>query len=108
MYEQAVAELIEGIRLQNGSPERISALRMAYDSGGMKGYWQKWLAFREPRIKLGGINPFNIAQVYALQGDKAGAFEQLNKAVDDRCLPVAAFRFGPTFGELRSDPRYAA
>ena len=108
MHEQAVAEFIESLRLQNGSPERISALRQAYDAGGVKGYWLKWLQFREQRIKLGGINPFNVAQVYALVGDMDNAFEQLQKACDDHSLPVAALRFGPTFEKLRSDQRYAA
>ena len=108
MHEQAVAEFIETLRLQNGSPERISALRQAYDAGGVKGYWLQWLQFREQRIKLGGINPFNVAQVYALVGDMDNAFAQLQKACDDHSLPVAALRFGPTFQNLRSDPRYAA
>jgi DNA-binding winged helix-turn-helix (wHTH) protein/Flp pilus assembly protein TadD len=108
MHEQAVAEFIETLRLQNGSPEKISALRQAYDSGGVKGYWLKWLQFREQRIKLGGINPLNVAQVYALVGDMDNAFEQLQKACDDHSLPVAALRFGPTFEKLRSDQRYSA
>jgi tetratricopeptide (TPR) repeat protein len=108
MHEQAVAEFIETLRLQNASPERMSALRQAYDAGGIKGYWLKWLQFREQRIKLGGINPLNVAQVYALVGDMDNAFEQLQKACDDHSLSVAALRFGPTFEKLRSDQRYSA
>ena len=108
MHEQAVAEFVESVRLQNGNPERISALRRAYDAGGIKGYWSKWLEFREQRIKVGGINPLNVAQVYALVGDTDKAFEQLEKACDDHSLPVAALRFGPTFENLRSNQRYSA
>lgn len=108
MHEQAVAEFIEALRLQNGSPERISALRQAYDSGGMKGYWLQWLHFREQRIKLGGINPLNVAQAYALVGDVDNAFAQLEKACDDHSLAVATLRFGPTLEKLRSDQRYSA
>ena len=108
MHEQAVAEFIESLRLQNGNPERIAALRQAYDAGGVKGYWLKWLEFREQRIKLGNINPLNVAQVYALVGDTDKAFQQLQKACDDHSLPVAALRFGPTFENLRSDQRYSA
>lgn len=108
MHEQAVAEFIESLRLQNGSPERMSALRQAYNAGGMKAYWLKWLEFRDKRIKLGGINPLNVAQIYALVGDRDKAFEQLQKACDDHSLSVAALRFGPTFEPLRSDPRYSA
>ncbi len=108
MDEQAVAEFIQSLRLQNGNPERISALRQAYDAGGMKGYWRKWLEFREQRIKLGGINPLYVAQVYALLGQTDKAFEQLQKACGDHSLSVAALRFDPTFENLRSDQRYSA
>jgi DNA-binding winged helix-turn-helix (wHTH) protein/Flp pilus assembly protein TadD len=108
MHEQAVAEFIESLRLQNGSPERISALRQAYDAGGIKGYWRKWLEFQEQRIKLGGINPLNVAQVYALVGDKDKAFEQLERACDDHSISAGALRFGPAFQNLRSDQRYLA
>jgi DNA-binding winged helix-turn-helix (wHTH) protein/tetratricopeptide (TPR) repeat protein len=107
MHEQAVAEFIESLRLQNGSPERISTLRQAYDGGGIKGYWLKWLEYRDERIKLRGINPFKVAQIYALVGNLNGAFEELEKARADHSLPVADLRFGPLLQNLRSDRRYA-
>jgi DNA-binding winged helix-turn-helix (wHTH) protein/Tfp pilus assembly protein PilF len=107
MHEQAVAEFIESLRLQNGSPERISALRQAYTAGGVKAYWLKWLEYRDQRIKLGGINPFNVAQVYALVGNSDAAFEQLEKGCADHSLPAAGLRFGPAFQTLRSDRRFA-
>jgi len=106
MHEQAVAEFIESLRLQNGSPERISALRQAYDAQGIKGYWLKWLEYQDQRIKRNGINPFKVAQVYALVGNVDGAFAQLEHARDDHSLPVAALRFGPAFQNLRLDRRY--
>ncbi|HYJ47834.1 MAG TPA: winged helix-turn-helix domain-containing protein [Pyrinomonadaceae bacterium] len=108
MHDQAAAEFLEALRLVNGSPERLAALRRAYDSAGMKGYWRKWLEFRQGRIKLGGISPFHLAQVYTLLDEKDRAFDYLEKAFDDRCVAVAELRFGPAFGGLRSDGRYAA
>ena len=108
MHGEAAAEFLEALRLQNGSPERLAALRRAYDSGGMKAYWRKWLEFRQGRIKVGGISPFHLAQVYALLGEKDKAFEYLEKAFDDRALAVADLRFGPAFSGLRSDVRYNA
>jgi DNA-binding winged helix-turn-helix (wHTH) protein/Tfp pilus assembly protein PilF len=105
-HEQAVAEFIESLRLQNGSPERISALRKAYDAEGIRGYWSKWLEYQDQRIKLNGINPFKVAQVYALVGDLDGAFAQLEHARDDHSLPVAALRFGPVLQNVRLDHRY--
>ena len=108
MHDEAVAEFLESLRLSNGSPERMLALRQAYDAGGMKGYWRKWLEFRQGRIKLGGVSPFSLAKVYAFLGERDRAFEYLEKAFADRSIMVAALRFDPSFSDLRADKRYAA
>jgi DNA-binding winged helix-turn-helix (wHTH) protein/Tfp pilus assembly protein PilF len=108
MHDKAVAEFLEALRLSNGSPERLAALRQAYDVAGMKGYWQKWFEFRQGRIKLGGVSPFSLAKVYALLGEKEKAFEYLEKAFNDHSVSVAALRFESTFNDLRSDKRYRA
>jgi tetratricopeptide (TPR) repeat protein len=108
MHDEAVAEFLESLRLSNGSPERMLALRRAYDAGGMKGYWRKWFEFRQGRIKLGGISPFALAKVYAFLGEQDKAFEYLEKAFADHSIMVAALRFDPAFGDLRADKRYSA
>jgi len=108
MHDEGVAEFLESLRLSNGSPERMLALRQAYDAGGMKGYWRKWLEFRQGRIKLGGVSPFALAKVYAFLGEKERAFEYLENAFADRSIIVAALRFDPIFSGLRADKRYTA
>ena len=106
-YEQAVAEFIETSRVQNASPDRLSAFRQGYDAGGIKGYWHKWLELQQDRIQRGRVSPFYLAQIYAFIGDNDQAFACLQKAFEDRSLEIAALRFGPDFDNLRGDPRYA-
>src|SRR5205814_213558 len=70
MHEQASAEFIEILRLQKTSPERIDALRQAYNAAGMRGYWRKWLELQSERIKRGQLSPFYAAQIYAFLDEK--------------------------------------
>jgi DNA-binding winged helix-turn-helix (wHTH) protein/tetratricopeptide (TPR) repeat protein len=106
MHERAVAEFIEILRLQKTSPERLDALRQAYDAGGMKGYWRKWLELQRERIRRGQLSPFYLAQIYAFIGAQDRAFAYLQKAYEDRSLGLAALRYDPSFDDLRADQRY--
>ena len=108
MHEQAIAEFIETARMQNASPERLSAFRQGFDSGGMKGYGRKWLELQQDRIVRGRINPFYLAQVYAFLGEYDLAFACLQRCSDDHCLDVGVLRSSPNFDDLRKDSRYSA
>jgi DNA-binding winged helix-turn-helix (wHTH) protein/tetratricopeptide (TPR) repeat protein len=108
MHEQAIAEFIEMARIQNASPERLSAFRKGYDAGGMKGYFRAWLEVQRERIDRGRISPFYLAQVYAFIGDRDRAFASLQRAREDHCLDVPALRSSPDFDDLRKDPGFVA
>ena len=106
--EQAVAEFLETLRLQDAKPERLAALQQAFQLGGIKGYWRKWLEVQQERIQQGRLSPFYLSQVYTVLGEKDLAFACLQKAYEDRSTALPALRFSPNFDELRADPRYAA
>jgi DNA-binding winged helix-turn-helix (wHTH) protein/Tfp pilus assembly protein PilF len=108
MHEQAIAEFLETARLQNASPDRLSAFRQSFDLGGMKGYWRKWLELQHDRIVRDRINPFYLAQVYAFVGEPDAAFDSLQRACDNHSLDIATLRSGPNFDNLRNDSRYSA
>lgn len=108
MHDQAVAEFIESLRLQNVSAEWLAALRQAYDRAGMKGYWRKWLELQRERIEGGRISPFYLAQIYAFLGEKEQAFAYLQASFEDRSLILPALQYGLQFDHLRKDPRYVS
>jgi len=106
MHEQAIAEFIETSRIQNASPERLTAFRRGYDTSGTKGYFRAWLELQRERIERGRINLFYLAQVYAFIGDNDRAFACLQKTLEDHSVDVPALRSSPSFDELRKDRRY--
>jgi tetratricopeptide (TPR) repeat protein len=107
-HDQAVTEFVESLRLrENSKAEMLPALRQAYEAGGVKGYWRKWLELQAELIEGARINPFHLAQIYAFLGEKDKAFDYLQRACENRSVPLPALRFGPHFDDLRADPRYA-
>jgi DNA-binding winged helix-turn-helix (wHTH) protein/Tfp pilus assembly protein PilF len=107
-HEQALTEFIEILQLQKTSPERIDALRQAYNAAGMRGYWHKWLELQSERIRRGQLSPFYVAQVYAFLDEKDQAFAYLQKAYTDRSLGLAALHYDSVFDNLRADSRYTS
>ncbi len=106
--KDALGEFAEILRLQQTSPERIDALRRAFDAGGMKGYWTSWLQMQQERIRRGVLSPFYLSQIYSYLGLTDRAFSYLEKAYADHSIGLAALRYDPSFDALRSDPRYTA
>ena len=52
------------------------------------------------------VSPYDMAILYVGLGDKDRAFEQLNKAYDDRAGFILYLNVEPLFDPLRSDPRF--
>jgi TolB-like protein len=60
------------------------------------------------RAKYADTQAFQIAQSYALRGDKDEAFKWLNHAYDNREPALYVVGQSPMLGNLRDDPRFAA
>jgi hypothetical protein len=60
------------------------------------------------QIDLSSASPMILAQVYALLGDKDGAFRQLEIVFDIPIYSAGMIRLSPAFRSLREDPRYFA
>ncbi len=54
-----------------------------------------------------GIDPLNVAYVYAALGEADAAFEWLEKAYERRQMGLTLMRADPRSDPLRSDPRFA-
>jgi eukaryotic-like serine/threonine-protein kinase len=106
MNAEAVAAYLQGKSLVPVPPEKIQALRQAFETAGIKGYWQKELEFAKERMKEGAVSPHRMARIYTELGDKAEAIAWLEKAFAERNSLVIFLKTTPMFDPLRDDPRY--
>jgi len=127
MNDEAVAELLNGFRtkgLCGDDRETTEALKRAYDTSGLTGYWQKQLELATPRYRQEldaarkqspprYVSPFRLAELRARLGDKEGAFALLQVSFENRdenlrWLKVESLRVDSPWHSLRSDPRFTA
>lgn len=64
------------------------------------------IAFDQYRRNFAAVSPFEIASLYALQGDRDSAMAWLEKAYQAHCPPLEFIRFWPFIRDLRDDTRY--
>jgi Tfp pilus assembly protein PilF len=107
MGREALAQYEKMMALEGTSPEWVKSLRKAYQAQGWRGYFRKLLDRDLERSKREFVSPYEIADYYALLGDKRQAFRYLDKAyaARDRWLPLVKTEHD--FDVLHSDPRYA-
>jgi len=105
-YEEAIAEFKKAIPLLRGNPEATAALGHAYAVSGQKGEALKVLEELKEYSKHQYVSPDNQALIYAGLGEKNEAFEQLQKAYDERAGQLIYISVDPRFDTLRSDPRF--
>ncbi len=102
------------------NPEAITALKTAYRSAGLRGYWQKDLELQEERYRKESekaqaegeyVSPITIAKLYARLGRKDKAFALLELAFQNRDesvlnLKAESIRSVSEWASIRSDPRF--
>jgi eukaryotic-like serine/threonine-protein kinase len=88
--------------------ERMTAtLRQAYTAGGSRAFRQTFLQFQLEDRRSGRGSAFEIAESYALLGDKDQAFAWLNSATEERDEGLASLKTNQNLDGLRSDSRFA-
>ena len=103
MYDQAVPELVKGLRVEGNNEEAIS-IENAYKRGGYRGMLAEFIrSGKTPAIQN---DPVTVAESYVLLGDKDQAFAWLNKGYEARSK-LFFLKVDPVFDPLRSDPRYS-
>jgi TolB-like protein len=111
-YQEAIAEEQKEIQLAGGDiPQTWTVLtgqlKNTYQTLGEKGYWQKRL---EPTIKSYDRHETTaeqVAETYAILGDKEQAFAWLEKSYQEHEDFLVFLKIQPSFDNLRSDPRFA-
>ena len=107
MPQEALAQYEKEMTLSGTSRDWIKSLRRAHQAGGWKGYWQKSLDRDLRQANREYVSSYNLADDYALLGDKAQAFRYLEKAYADHEDFLTWIKTERDFDFLHSDPRYA-
>jgi serine/threonine protein kinase/tetratricopeptide (TPR) repeat protein len=104
MYDSAVAQLKQGLTLEDGELEVNAAVDSSYKRDGYKGVLRTVIQINSnPSPKE--YYPARVAQSYMLLGDKEQALVWLDKAYDARS-GLNFIKVNPTWDSIRSDPRF--
>ncbi len=107
MYDEAVAQFFRNEELvahYSTFPGELSRLRQAYETGGIRAYWQT----RVNMLKKLASADYAIALYYARLGENFRVFQHLAKARNKRDLNYLNFLAEPVIGNCcYSDPQYA-
>jgi len=107
IYEEAVSEMEIANRLLGGTfPAALGALGHVYAASGKKGDARKVIEKLKAMSQQRYVSPLDLAIVYTGLGDKEQAFEQLEKAYQDRTGWLINLKVEPRFDSLRSEPRF--
>lgn len=103
-YENAFGQMTKAEGLQDNT----DIFAEAYRQSGREGLFRKRLEVLLSQQKAEYNYPVEIAEVYALLGDKDEAFRYLQIGYQQRVSRITGFHINPTFDSLRDDPRFAA
>jgi tetratricopeptide (TPR) repeat protein len=106
MYDKAVAELVQALRLE-GQSQRASAIDKGFQEGGFRGAMLARIRSMERTgAASDGWYPVDIAESYLLLGNRARVFVWLDKAYKAHSA-LLYLKVDPVWDPIRSDPRYA-
>ena len=103
----AIPEFEKAVAMSGGDQDPSAALAHAYAVIGRRADAEKILADMLRRSQDRYVSPYMLATIYAGLGDKAKAFEMLDKAVGERSPDVVwNLKVDPRLDSLRPDPRF--
>lgn len=106
-HDEAIEECQKAIAIGGKTSTALSLLGYTYARSGKQAEAQKVLIELNAMSKQGYVSSYDLAILYTGLNDKERAFEQLNKAYEDRAGFIIMLRVEPLFDSLRSDPRFA-
>jgi serine/threonine-protein kinase len=107
MYDEATSEMEKANRLLSGVfPAALGALGHVYAESGKRGKAREVLEKLKDMSRQRYVSPLDLALIYIGLGDKEQAFEQLEKAYEDRSGWLINLKVEPRFDGLRSEPRF--
>jgi len=106
MHNEAIEQYRKTINLVGRTSGALSSLGHVYAESGRRDEAIKILNELLERSKSEYISPYDVAIIYVGLGDRERAFEQLEKAYNDRAGWMIHLNVEPVFDPIRSDPRF--
>jgi len=112
-YDDAITEETKARFLVGEKPEdvlaRMNTLKREFAARGERGYWEEHLQFARDQNNPpeAYVRPYGLAIIYAHLGEKAKAFENLERALAERDTQITELVIEPQFETLRPDARFA-
>ena len=104
-YKEAIAEY-ERAKALGGTVHVVRGLGFLYGIAGEKALAQEVIQESKRLAKTGCSVAYATASIYAGLGERAQAFEWLDKAYDDCCAEMTWLKWDPQLDTLRTDPRF--
>lgn len=106
MHNEAIEQCRKAIDLVGRTSGVLSFLGHAYAESGRRDEAIKIINELLDRSKNEYVSPYDVAVIYVGLRDTKRAFEQLEKAYDDRAGWMINLNVDPIFDPIRSDPRF--
>ena len=105
-HDKAIEQCQKAIDLVGRTSSALAFLGHAYAESGRRDEAIKIINELSERSKNEYISPYDVAIIYVGLRDKENAFQQLEKAYDDRAGWMINLNVDPIFDPIRSDPRF--
>ena len=102
-YPETIEEFAE-FQEMIGEKRNAAIIRQSFAKGGFEGF----LRTMTGENRLSNTTDYSMATWYAKLGEKDKAFDELNKAYENREYYIVLLKVDPRFDELRSDARFSA
>jgi len=106
MHSEAVDAFLRAKSLTGANEQTMGALKQAFASSGIKGYWQKELELAKEQQKVSPVGTQRMATIYTELGDNDHAVEWLEKGYEEHNSLLIFINVIPTFDSLHSHPGF--
>src|SRR5262249_17828274 len=107
-YEAALEAQQQLLTTFANDPATAQALRTAYETAGVTGYWRKRLEIVQTQAQSRYVYAHRFAELYARLGEHDQTLHWLEKACDERSARIIWIGVNPIFDDLRNEPRFTA
>ena len=102
----ALGEYRRALDLSQGDTNELGWLGQGYAAARQGSEARKTLAELRERAQQTYVQPIAVAMIHTLLGERAEAFDWLQRAYDDRSTGLVYLKVDPVWDEIRTDSRF--